>query len=144
MEWYGRGPDENYVDRNKGTFVGRYRSTVTDQYVSYTRPQDNGYKSDVREVSFLDEEGRGVTISADRLLFVQALRHTWADIYGSRHFNAERGRFQPLVPRREVCLNLDILQTGLGMSSCGPRPTVQVRAAPEKWTVVFRPAAPRP
>ena len=144
MEWYGRGPDENYVDRNKGTFVGRYRSTVTDQYVRYTRPQDNGYKSDVREVSFLDAEGRGVTISADRPLFVQALRHTWADIYGSRHFNAERGRFLPLVPRREVCLNLDILQTGLGMSSCGPRPTVQVRAAPEKWTVVFRPAAPRP
>ena len=144
MEWYGRGPDENYVDRNKGTFVGRYRSTVTEQYVSYTRPQDNGYKSDVREVSFLDAEGRGVTISADRPLFVQALRHTWADIYGSRHFNAERGRFQPLVPRSEVCLNLDILQTGLGMASCGPRPTIQVRAAPEKWTVVFRPAVPRP
>lgn len=142
LTWYGRGPDENYVDRNQGTFIGRYASTVTEQFVPYTRPQDNGYKTDVREVSFTGADGRGVTIAADRPLFLQALRYTWDDLDGARHRNKERKRWVPLVPRKEVCVNLDILQTGLGMSSCGPRSLTQIRIGKERWTMVFRSCVP--
>lgn len=87
MTWYGRGPLENYVDRCSGSFVGRYSSTVAEQYVSYARPQDCGYKSDVRWVSFFDDAGRGVKFAHDSgaPLFVQALHYTWEDMEFARH-----------------------------------------------------------
>jgi beta-galactosidase len=46
--FYGRGPWENYADRNNAAHIGIYSSKVADQYVPYTRPQENGYKTDVR------------------------------------------------------------------------------------------------
>ena len=122
MRWYGRGPYENYVDRCTGSFLGVYNSTVTDQFVDYARPQDNGYKGDVRWVEFADGDGRGVRFSASEPMFVQALHYTAGDLEFARH-RAGQQRFRtPLVPRREVCLNLDVRQLGLGGGSCGPRP----------------------
>ena len=61
MRYYGRGPWENYVDRNTGCDIGVYSSTVPEQYVDYIRPQDCGGKTDVRWVEFTDpKDGRGV------------------------------------------------------------------------------------
>ena len=122
MRYYGRGPFENYVDRNSGSFLGTYDSTVTDQFVSYARPQDNGSKSDVRWVAFANKDGQGVKFSASEPLFVQALHYLPEDLEFSRH-RAGQQRFRaPLVPRSEVCLNLDVRQLGLGGASCGPDP----------------------
>ena len=42
VEYYGRGPIENYVDRNHSTFVGIYEQTTDEQFYSYIRPQENG------------------------------------------------------------------------------------------------------
>ena len=122
VEWYGRGPGENYIDRCTGSFIGRYSSTVTDLYETYVRPQDNGYRSDVRWVEFKDGEGRGVRFSADFPLFVQALHYSWEDLMYARHRNGEARRNGILVPRDEICLNLDLRQLGLGGASCGPKP----------------------
>ena len=137
MSWYGRGPFENYVDRRTAAFVGRYRSTVTDQYVPYVRPQDCGYRCDVREVSFTGKDGRGVCFSSDRPLFVQALHYTWEDLEYSRHRSGQLRQYHPLVPRDEVCLNLDVGQCGLGGRSCGQRPLDKylLKAKPETWTL---------
>ena len=141
MEWYGRGPFENYIDRKTAAFVGRYRSTVADQFVPYVRPQDCGYKCDVREVAFTDKEGRGVRFSADRPLFVQALHYTWEDLEYSRHRSGQLRQYHPLVPRDEVCLNLDVGQCGLGGRSCGQRPldNYLLKAKPETWTLRLSP-----
>ena len=57
MAWYGRGPWENYIDRKTASFVGLWRSTVTDQFVDYVRPQDCGMKCDVRWAEFTDRFG---------------------------------------------------------------------------------------
>ena len=141
MRWYGRGPYENYVDRCTGSFLGVYDSTVTDQFVAYARPQDNGYKGDVRWVEFADAKGRGVRFSASEPLFVQALHYTAEDLEFARH-RAGQQRFRaPLVPRREVCLNLDIRQLGLGGCSCGPRPMDKYIFPIEKtqWTLRIAP-----
>ena len=120
--WYGRGPWENYADRCTGSFVGKYSSTVTDLYEEYVRPQDNGYRSDVRWFEFKDADGKGVRFSADFPMFVQALHFSMEDLMDSRHFNGERRRASLLEPRSEICLNIDLRQLGLGGASCGPKP----------------------
>lgn len=139
MTWYGRGPEENYIDRCTGTFMGRYSSTVAEQYVPYARPQDCGYKSDVRWVSFADDGGRGVRFSfAEQQMFVQALHYTWEDLEFARHRAGQLRMNCSPTPRKEVCLNLDLQQCGLGNGSCGNNATLpQYRFAvkPERWTV---------
>lgn len=141
LRWYGRGPFENYIDRKTAAFVGRWESTVTRQYVEYERPQDCGYKSDVRWVELTDDAGRGVRFSADRPLFFQALHHTWEDLEFARHRGGQERIFNMPVPRPEVFLNLDIGQCGLGGASCGPRPMEKylLPARPEKWTLRLEP-----
>ena len=142
MEWYGRGPWENYVDRNTGSFIGRYNSTVTDQYEPYIRPQDNGYKSDVRWVEFTDDSGWGVRFSGSEPLFVQALHYNWEDLEYARHRNGQEHIVNLPQPRKEICLNLDIRQLGLGGASCGPRPMDKYifPIREETWSITISPA----
>ena len=138
MAWYVRGPWENYVDRRTASFVGIWRSTVTDQFVDYVRPQDCGMKSDVRWAEFTDRNGRGVRFSASEPLFVQALHYGWEDLAYSRHIAGQRRMRTPLVPRADIVLNLDVRQTGLGGASCGPGPMWKYRFDPKKpveWTM---------
>ena len=138
MTWYGRGPEENYIDRKTGSFVGIWNSTVTDQFVPYVRPQDCGMKCDVRWAKFTDKSGRGVKFSSSEPFYLQALHYTWEDFEFSRHVNGERRFRAPLVPRPEICLNLDIRQTGLGGASCGPRTMGKYRFDPNavtEWAV---------
>ena len=144
MEWYGRGPHENYVDRCSGAFVGRWRSTVTEQYVPYCRPQDNGYKCDVRWAAFTDENGIGVRAKGIEPLFVQALHYSCEDLEFARHRDKQERIWNEKPPRAEVCLNLDLRQTGLGGASCGPRPEAQYifPVRPEQWTVTLAPYRP--
>ena len=141
MEWYGRGPHENYVDRCSGAFVGRWRSTVTEQYVPYCRPQDNGYKCDVRWVTFTDGNGIGVRAKGSEPLFVQALHYGCEDLEFARHRDKLERIWNEKPPRVEVCLNLDLRQTGLGGASCGPKPEAQYifPIRPESWTVTLAP-----
>ena len=138
MKWYGRGPWENYIDRKTASFIGIWKSTVTEQFTDYVRPQDCGMKSDVRWAEFTDRRGRGVRFSSSEPFFMQALHYGWEDLEFSRHRNGHRRTRAPLVARDEVCLNLDFRQTGLGGASCGPGPMAKYRFdpnAPAAWTV---------
>ena len=141
MEWYGRGPHENYVDRCSSAFVGRWSGTVTGQYVPYCRPQDNGYKCDVRWAAFTDGDGKGVRAKGDEPLFVQALHYGCEDLEFARHRPGQQRIWNEKPPRPEVCLNLDIRQLGLGEGSCGPRtePQYIFPIQPESWTVTLSP-----
>ena len=141
MAYYGRGPFENYVDRCTGSFLGRYASTVTDQYVAYVRPQDNGYKGDVRWVTFTDGDGVGVKVTGSAPLFVQALHYSCEDLEFARHRDRQERIWNVKPPRREVCLNLDLRQLGLGGASCGPKPEAAYifPIQPETWRVTFEP-----
>lgn len=141
LTWYGRGPWENYVDRCEGCDVGLYRSTVTDQYVDYIRPQDCGGKTAVRWATLTDTNGRGVKITCDKPFFLQALHFTREDLDQARHRPGDPRRNNPLVPRAEVCLSIDCRQTGLGCNNCGPIPLPQYRFNVEKtvWRVIYAP-----
>ena len=143
MRYYGRGPRENYIDRKTASFVGVYRSTVTEQYEEYVRPQDNGYKCDVRWAEFTDAAGKGVRFSASEPLFMQALHYSAEDLEFSRHRCGQQRFRVPLAKRDEVCLNLDIRQLGLGGGSCGPKPMDKyifpIRT--EEWTLKMEPVS---
>jgi len=141
VEWYGRGPQENYVDRCSGSFIGRYQSTVTDMYVNYVRPQDNGYRSDVRWVEFTDDDGNGVRFSGSEPLFVQALHYSHTDLDYARHRNGEAARVCFPSPSKDIYLNLDIRQLGLGGASCGPKPMDKYifPIQREKWSITISP-----
>ncbi len=148
MSYFGRGPWENYIDRNSGSFLGIYESTVTDQFVDYVRPQDNGGKTDVRWVSFANADGKGVRFSASSPLFIQALHYSWEDLEFARHRGNDSVRFRsPLVPHPETFLNLDVRQFGLGGNSCGPTPLDEYTFDPNEpvaWTLVLEPVRRRP
>ena len=145
MRYYGRGPRENYIDRKTASFFGIYKSTVTEQYEPYVRPQDNGYKCDVKWAEFTAADGAGARFSASEPLFLQALHFEAEDLEFARHRNRQQRFRAPLVPREEVCLNLDIRQLGLGGASCGPGPmgkyVFPVRR--ESWTMRIEPVSAR-
>ena len=142
IEWYGRGPGENYVDRCTSTFVGRWKSTVAEQYVDYVRPQDCGTKTGVRWVSLTDGAGRGIVVSSDEPMIFQALEYDWEEIDFSRHRNGEKRHRSPLAKMPWTCFNTDAFQTGLGGASCGPKPQDKNIVTPiaRKWAFTVRPA----
>lgn len=65
MTYFGRGPWENYQDRKHSAFVDLYTSTVSDQYVPYIRPSENGYKTEVRWVSLTNKSGNGLMVVSE-------------------------------------------------------------------------------
>ncbi len=81
LKYYGRGPWENYVDRNKAAFVGLYSSTVSDQFFAYARPQENGYKTDTRWLALTNQSGAGLRMCGQtEPLGFSALHYSVADL----------------------------------------------------------------
>ena len=112
VTWYGRGPYENYQDRNTASFVGRYESNVADLYYPYIRPQENGYKTDVRWVNFTDKEGNDLRISGSQLLGFSA-HHQTIDDFDPGLEKAQRHSVD-VIKRPFVSINLDYEQMGVG------------------------------
>lgn len=85
--WFGRGPEENYSDRNEGTFVGRWNGDVQTLWCAYTEPQETANRTDVRNAAFLDKEAHGLEILAGNgaLLEVGAYPFLQSDLEGVRH-----------------------------------------------------------
>ena len=82
VEYYGRGPGENYCDRKAGSFVGLYRTTAGQMYFPYVRPQENGHRTDTRRASFTDRKGRGLEVYASTLMEFNALHNSVEDFDG--------------------------------------------------------------
>ena len=81
VSYYGRGPVENYVDRNSCAPIGRYTQSVSDQHCyGYARPQDSGSKTDLRSLAVTDPAGRGLEITADRMFIGTVLPFSQADL----------------------------------------------------------------
>ena len=76
VEHYGRGPIENYADRNHCTDLGIYRQSVDEQFYPYIRPQETGTKTDIRWWNMLDAGGNGLRIVAEALFSASALHYT--------------------------------------------------------------------
>lgn len=79
VQYLGRGPEENYLDRKKGTIVGLYKSTAEDLYYPYVRPQENGHHTDTRWVALNAGNGKGLLIEANNTIGFNALRNSVED-----------------------------------------------------------------
>ena len=141
VAYYGRGPWENYIDRKEGSLFGLWKTTVKDMFVDYMRPQDNGYRCDVRWVSLMDSDGKGVRFTGSDPLFVQASHYLWEDLYFARHQLGDERRRAPLVPHDATFLNLDLRQSGFGDFNRNVLPMEKYRfnAQHETWTVELTP-----
>jgi beta-galactosidase len=135
LEWHGRGPWESYGDRLSSTVVGRFRSTVTEQYVPYILPQEHGHRSDVRQLALTDGSGFGLEVSGRPTIGFTASHFTAADLYAAKHTC-------DLEPRPEVILSLDHGQRGLGTASCGPDTREQYRLSASSYRFSYVLAIP--
>ncbi|MDR3308599.1 MAG: DUF4981 domain-containing protein, partial [Tannerella sp.] len=118
VEWYGRGPYENYIDRKQASFLGVYSTTVAGMEAEhYIRPQSMGNREDVRRLTITDNNRSGLKITAKNNLSFSALHITDKDIWATGHdFELDK------VRKPEVYLNIDCIQQGLGNATCGPVP----------------------
>ncbi|MCG9792281.1 glycoside hydrolase family 2 TIM barrel-domain containing protein [Flavobacterium algicola] len=112
VEWFGRGPFENYNDRNTASLVGDYKAKVEDLYFPYIRPQENGYKTDVRWVTFTDNSGKGIKIEGSQLLGFSA-HHQYNDDFDAGKTKQQR-HTTDIKKRDFVNINVDYGQTGVG------------------------------
>lgn len=138
VEWYGRGPHENYSDRKTSAFFGRYSKTVREmEEEQYVRAQSMGNREDARWVELCDDQGKGLRItSKDRLNF-SALHFTDSEAWQARHDYALDD-----VRKPEIYLSLDCIQEGLGNASCGPLPLPQYMIPenqPQAYSFIIEP-----
>jgi beta-galactosidase len=107
IEWYGRGPLENYVDRRYGSDVGIYEKNIYDFMEPYVVPQENGNRTDVRWMFLHNKKKEGLLIVADSLLSMSAWPYTEENISKARHTNK-------LKDAGYLTLNIDLIQMGVG------------------------------
>ena len=112
VEWYGRGPHENYWDRRTGAAVGRYTAPVSALAHPYVRPQETGTRTDTRWVAVTDGDGTGLLVTGLPTVSFSALPHTLEDL-DAGETKAQR-HWVDLVPRDEVTLTVDYRQQGVG------------------------------
>ena len=126
IEWYGKGPFEAYYDRQHSAKFGVYKSTVSQQYFPYIRPQDTGNKMDVRWVELTKNNGTGLKIIGEQPLYVSALNFSKEDL-DSGNIRTQRHAGE-LTPQKEVFVNVDGFQQGLGsITSWGRLPLEKYR-----------------
>ena len=130
IAWYGRGPHENYWDRKTGAAVGLYKGTVDEQFHRYIRPQETGYKTDVRWVALTNKGGEGLLAVGMPHLSVNAL-HFYSKDMDPGDVKRQRHIFH-LEKRRLVNLHLDYKQMGVGGdTSWGARPHPEYTLNPD-------------
>jgi len=136
MQWYGRGPQENYWDRKTAAFVGLYNSTVDDQFFPYISPQETGNKTDVRWVALRNHKGAGLLAVGSPILSVSALHYTDDDLT-----QPSRGSMHPVELEKEpfVVLDLDYKQMGVGGdNSWGAQPHEEYRLPAQHYAYTYR------
>ncbi|MDP2471950.1 MAG: glycoside hydrolase family 2 TIM barrel-domain containing protein [Candidatus Palauibacterales bacterium] len=143
VDWYGRGPHENYRDRLTSAAIGIYSAEVSALYYPYVRPQENGNRTEARWVALRDERGFGLLVVGLPTVDWSALWYTQEDLdEGLR----KTGRHTYDLEEREfISLNLDLAQMGVGGdNSWGAQPLekYQLPYGAYEFSLLLRPLAP--
>ncbi len=132
LVWYGRGSHETYWDRKEGARVGLYGGSVDDQFVDYSKPQENGNKTDVRWVALRNDRGVGLMAIGMPLLSTSAHHYTTEELEQASHS-------YKLARQPYIILNIDYKQMGVGGDdSWGARPHDWCTLWPEPYIYSFR------
>lgn len=138
--YYGRGPVENYIDRNHSTDIGIYSQTVTEQFYPYIRPQENGTKTDIRWWKLFNEEGKGLMFVAEKPFSASALHYTMESLDDGSEKNQRHSN--EVVPSNLTNLLIDKIQQGLAcVDSWGaiPRPEYRIPYDDYEFTFIMTP-----
>ena len=113
VEYYGRGPHENYCDRNSSEFIGRYKNKVADEYFPYVRPQESGNHTDVRWFIVSDGQ-RGLKFESTAPMECSALPYLTEDLDGGVNKDAHHMHSGDLTERPLTQVHIQQHQMGLG------------------------------
>lgn len=140
VEYYGRGPVENYIDRNHCADLGIYRQSVSEQFYPYIRSQENGTKTDIRWWKMLDAAGNGIRVVAAAPFSASALHYT---IESLDEGWSKRNGHSPEVEEADLTnFCIDKVQAGLGCVNSWGRialPEYQVPYGDYEFTFILTP-----
>ena len=130
LEYYGRGPEENYIDRHSSSFIGKYEANVKDEYYPYVRPQESGNHTDIRYFSiFNPATGKGITFEGYAPMECSAIPYLVEDLDAGIEKEHTWGQHSgDLVEKGLVQLHIQQRQFGLGcIDSWGASPMEKYR-----------------
>ena len=140
LEYYGRGPRENYADRHESADLGFFAQTVDEQFYPYIRPQENGNKTDIRYWRQINHAGKGLEIIASEPFSASALNYSIESLDdGDRKHQRHSSEVQK-VPYTNLLI--DKAQMGLGcIDSWGAWPLEKYRLpyTDYDFTLLLRP-----
>ncbi len=136
VKWYGKGPDENYIDRQTGYDVGIYQKKVDEFFVDYIKPQETGNRTEVRWVSLTNDKGEGLLIKANDKIEFNALFYTPEQLSNNLH--------SYMLPKgQDITLRVNQMQMGVGGdNSWGAKPLSQYQIPADKtyeYTYTIKP-----
>ena len=143
ISYYGRGPVENYIDRNSSEFIGVYENKVSNEYFPYIRPQESGNHTDVRWFRVVNAEGNGLEFYSNAPMEASALKYLTEDLDDGAVKDKKFGRHSgDLVERPQTQVHIQQRQMGLGcVNSWGawPRKEYLMEYKDYDFTFAIRP-----
>ncbi len=139
VKYYGRGPVENYIDRNHSEFIGVYENEVAKEYFDYIRPQESGNHTDVRWFQVLDKQGKGLCFFSNAPMEASALPYTTAQLDDGPSKDKAWGRHSgDLIPSGKTSVHIQQRQIGLGcVNSWGAWPRKEYRLPYQDYDFTF-------
>ena len=128
--YYGRGPQENYVDKKESADIGLYEAKVAELHEDYVRPQENGAHCDTRFLALTNALGMGLIFCGTPTFSFTAHDYSDEALDAAQHIHE-------LESDEFTWVNIDYAQCGLGSNSCGPIPLEQYQLKPEKATLEY-------
>lgn len=137
LNYYGRGPWENYSDRQEAAFIDIYEDNVRNQFFEkYIRPQESGYKTDVRWFSVTNKSGRGIRIEGVQPICFSATTHSTEDL--DPGLTKKQQHPTDLRPGNSTYLHIDLKQRGVGGDdSWGALPHDKYRLLDKKYSYSY-------
>ncbi len=137
LNWYGRGPWENYQDRKTSTLINSYTANAAELWHPYIRPQETAHFVDVRRASFLNTANKGIEIQQwDASFEFNSYPFADEDLYGGETKKQLHGG--ELEPRDFINLHIDKAQMGVGgINSWGTLPLEKYRLPYQDYEFSF-------
>ena len=134
LSYFGRGPVESYQDKRHASRLGYFRTTVSEHFEHYIRPQENMAHIDTRMVTVTDATGHG-------LLFT-VCEPTDTFSFNCSHYTpkqlTETAYDFDLCPSEQTVVNIDYRQSGIGSNSCGPKLAENLKLNESCFSFSFR------
>ena len=134
LSYYGYGPHESYWDKHRSTYRDHFRTTVTDNFEHYVRPQENSAHFDTEWCMITDLCGQGLFVTAEKSF-----------TFNAQHYSTETLDKTPhdyeLTPDARTFFTVDYKQSGVGSNSCGPslNPVYRLSEREFGYTVKIKP-----